>query len=168
MTASPADTSFTDKPSSRWLRGLRSYLGTIAIGNLLWEGLQLPFYTIWSTGTVREQAFAVVHCALGDVLIALSALTLALVMVGDESWPGGRFLRVAGLALALGLAYAVFSEWLNVVVRAAWAYSDWMPIVSIAGLKIGLSPLLQWIVVPGAAFAVTRGLTTKQTDGGRE
>lgn len=162
----PANRSFADKPSSRWLRGLRNYLAIIVVGNLLWESLQLPLYTIWSTGTVREQAFAVVHCTGGDVLIALSALTLALITVGDESWPHGRFLQVAGLTLILGLAYTVFSEWLNVVVRAAWAYSDWMPIISIAGLKIGLSPLLQWIVVPGAAFAVMRWVTN-HTDGGR-
>lgn len=166
MTASPADTPFTDKPSPRWLRGLRSYLGMIAVGNLLWEGLQLPLYTIWRTGTVREQAFAIAHCTGGDVLIALSALTLALITVGDESWPGGRFRRVAGLALIFGLGYTAFSEWLNIVVRAAWSYSDWMPIVSIAGLNIGLSPLLQWIVVPGAAFAVTRRVTN-HPDGGR-
>jgi hypothetical protein len=166
MTASPTDTPFTGRPSSRWLRGLRSYLGTIAVGNLLWEGLQLPLYTIWRTGTLREQAFAIVHCTGGDVLIALSALTLALITVGDESWPGDRFRRVAGLALIFGLAYTAFSEWLNVVVRAGWAYSDLMPIVSIAGLKIGLSPLLQWIVVPGAGFAVMRWVTNR-ADGGR-
>jgi hypothetical protein len=45
------------------------------------------------------------------------------------------------------------------VVRAAWTYSDWMPIVSIAGLQVGLSPLLQWIVVPGAAFGIMKRVT---------
>ncbi len=70
------------------------------------------------------------------------------------------------LTIAFGLAYTAFSEWLNVFVRASWAYSDWMPIVSIAGLKIGLSPLLQWIVVPGAAFAIVRWVTTRH-EGGR-
>jgi hypothetical protein len=45
-----------------WLRSLRAYLGTIALGNLVWEFLHLPLYTIWTTGTPREQAFAVVHC----------------------------------------------------------------------------------------------------------
>jgi hypothetical protein len=53
------------------------------------------------------------------------------------------------------------------VVRASWAYSDWMPVIPIAGLSIGLSPLLQWIVVPAAAFAITRARTNKQTDGGQ-
>ena len=69
------------------------------------------------------------------------------------------------LTIAFGLAYTVFSEWLNVVVRAAWAYADWMPIIPIAGLRIGLSPLLQWIVVPGAAFAIMRRVTTRRAKG---
>ena len=165
MTSS-APALLANELSRTWLRGLRSYLATVAVGNLLWESLQLPLYTIWSTGTVREQAFAVVHCTGGDILIALSALTLALVIVGDEAWPGGRFRQVAVLTVIFGLAYAVFSEWLNVVVRASWAYSDWMPIVPLAGLRVGLSPLLQWLVVPGAAFAITRWMTINYANGG--
>jgi len=42
-----------------------------------------------------------------------------------------------------------------------------MPVIPIAGLSIGLSPLLQWIVVPAVAFAITGGGQNKQTDGGR-
>jgi hypothetical protein len=37
----------------------------------------------------------VLHCAAGDVLIALSALALALFLVGDPVWPKARFYRVA-------------------------------------------------------------------------
>ncbi len=68
-----ADKSQIDALSS-WLRALRAYLGIMAIGNLGWEFLQLPFYTIWKLGTARDQAFAAVHCWLGDILIALSTL----------------------------------------------------------------------------------------------
>jgi len=122
------------KTSPTWLRGLRAYLASIAVGNLGWESLQLPLYTIWNTGTFREQAFAVVHCTIGDLLIALSTLTLALFITGNENWPAGRFWQVAILALIFGIAYTVFSEWLNVVVRASWNYSERMPVVSALGL----------------------------------
>jgi len=40
-----------------------------------------------------------------------------------------------------------------------------MPVIPIAGLSIGLSPLLQWL--PAAAFAITGRGQNKQTDGGR-
>src|SRR6266508_3208129 len=118
-----------------WLRALRVYFGVVLAGNLIWEVLHLPLYAIWRTGTLREQAFAAGHCTLGDLLIGMTALTLALLLAGDQRWPGERFWPIATLTIAFGLAYTAFSEWLNVFVRAAWAYSDWMPIVSIADLK---------------------------------
>jgi hypothetical protein len=59
---------------------------------------------------------------------------------------------VGTATLIFGICYTVFSEWLNVVVRAAWAYSGLMPVIPLLGMDVGLSPLLQWIVLPLAAF----------------
>jgi hypothetical protein len=156
-----------ERPTSdpAWLLGLRIYLGVAFVGNLAWEILHLPLYTIWTTGGLREQAFAAGHCALGDLLIAASTLVLALLLAGDRRWPRVRFWPIAILAIGFGLAYAIFSEWLNIVVRSSWSYSEWMPIVPLAGLKVGLSPLLQWVVVPGVAFAITRRVTANPIDG---
>lgn len=139
---------------SNWLRGLKVYLGVVAVANLVWEVLQLPLYTIWTTGTAHEIAFAVVHCTGGDVLIALSALTLALIAVGTKSWPADSHRWVMLVTLALGVGYTIFSEWLNVIVRSSWTYSPLMPVVPI--LNVGLSPLLQWTVVPFVALCLAR------------
>ena len=51
----------TIEPAHRadWLRSLRRYLGVSIVANLVWEILQLPLYTLWATGTRKEQAFAV-------------------------------------------------------------------------------------------------------------
>lgn len=49
----------------------------------------------------------------GDFLFATSALVLALMSVGHNDWPAARFKRVAAVAVALGLGYTIFSEWLN-------------------------------------------------------
>ena len=57
---------------------------------------------------------------------------------------------VALFAVPVGIAYIIFSERLNIVIGAAWAYSDLMPVVSIIDAE--LSPLLQWTVIPLAAF----------------
>src|SRR5207253_1773377 len=147
----------TAKPGAfAWLSALRAYLGVMLVGNLAWEILQLPLYTIWTTGSVREKAFAIGHCTLGDLVIAVSALMLALILAGDHTWPQGRFWPTAILAILFGAGYTVFSEWLNVVVRASWAYSEWMPVMRLFGQEIGLSPLLQWIIVPAVAFACVR------------
>jgi hypothetical protein len=144
-----------------WLRALRVYLGTIALGDLAWEAAHLPLYTIWRTGTLGEKAFAVIHCTGGDLLIALACLALALVLAGEPAWPARAHRRVAALTAGFGVAYTVFSEWLNIVVRQTWAYSDLMPVVPVIGT--GLSPLLQWVVVPLLAleFARRSAMTAK-------
>ncbi len=142
--------------SATWLVALRAYLLVLAVGNLIWEAAHLPLYTIWRTGTWRENAFAVVHCTGGDLLIGTASLILALVLAGHQAWPARRFGLVATLAMVFGLAYTTFSEWLNIVIRQSWAYSELMPVLSLGGFDLGLSPLAQWIVVPLIAFVVAR------------
>src|SRR3546814_3226467 len=113
----------------------------------------MTLYTIWREGTWSEIAFAALHCTGGDILIAISSLTLALLLVGNGAWPCVRFRPVAVLAIAFGVGYTIFSAWLIVVVRAAWACSALMTVASLFGVEVGLSPLSPWIVVPTAAFA---------------
>src|SRR3546814_1318822 len=74
----------------------------------------------------------------------------ALILAGDPRWPQARFHAVAALAILGGLAYTIFSEWLNTEIRGSWAYTDAMPQLPLVGS--GLSPLAQWIVVPLIAF----------------
>ena len=145
-----------------WHAALGRYLAAIALGNLAWEFLQMPLYTIWWTGTWREIAFAALHCTGGDVLIALSSLTFALLVAGNGAWPHERYRLVAATVMALGVAYTIFSEWLNIVVRATWAYAEPMPVIALFGVEVGLSPLLQWIVVPLAAFWWARRVANPQ------
>ncbi len=144
------------RDSSRWLAALRTYLAVSVAGHSVWEAAQLPLYTIWSTATMRELAFAVLHCTGGDILIALTTLVTALVLSGDSAWPSHRYARVSVLTVSLGLGYTVFSEWLNTGVRANWTYSDWMPTVPWIGT--GLSPLLQWVAIPILALLTVRHL----------
>ena len=139
-----------DTTSAPWLPAIRRYLLFVAIANLAWEFAQLPLYTIWREGTTEEIVFAAVHCTGGDILIALSALIGSLIMAADSSWPTTRFRLVAGLTIATGLAYTIFSEWLNIEIRGAWAYADIMPLVPV--IEAGLSPVAQWIVIPAAGF----------------
>ncbi len=148
-----------------WIAALRAYLSATAFLNLLWEAAQLPLYTIWSDGTIREKAFAVVHCTMGDVLIALAALAAALVVAGDHAWPARRWTRVAALTLAIGVAYTAYSEHLNADVRRSWTYSDLMPRLPLLGT--GLSPIVQWVIVPAAALVWVRRRAL-DTDGERK
>lgn len=138
----------------RRLPALGSYAAVTLGANLIWETAQLPLYTIWRTGGPSEIAFAVLHCTGGDLVIAVSALFLALSIAGHRDWPSMSFPRVAMLTVAFGVGYTIYSEWLNVSVRASWAYSDLMPVVP--GLGVGLSPLMQWILIPSVALWTAR------------
>lgn len=125
------------------------YLSVMAAGNLVWEIAHVPLYTLWLTGTLGEIAYAILHCTLGDVLIAATTLGLALALFG-RGWPAHRVRPIALLTIIFAVTYTVFSEWLNVSVRGAWAYRDIMPILPPFGT--GLTPVLQWIIVPVIAF----------------
>ena len=125
-----------------------AYLALAGAGHLLWETAQLPLYMIWSTGTRLEILFAVIHCTAGDLLITVFALALAALAARIGRWPffGNR---MALTAILLGLGYTVFSEWLNTQVRQSWSYTEAMPLLPPFGT--GLTPFLQWLIVPGIA-----------------
>ena len=152
MTAGPQTGA---APGRDWLGALRRYFAFAAIAHLVWEFAHLPLYTIWLTGTPGELVFAAVHCTGGDILITLSTIMLSLCVFGSADWPRIRWHRVLGGAVIFGVAYTIFSEWLNIVIRGAWAYRDIMPVVPV--IDAGLTPLLQWIIVPTLAYcAATR------------
>ena len=144
-------TTMEDEHGSHWLQSTRTFLGVSAIGHLIWEILQLPLYVIWSAGTGREIAFAIVHCLAGDLMIATLSLVAALLLFGSPAWPSRQLVPTMVGTLVIGVGYTVYSEWVNTAVRKAWAYSDLMPVVPLLGT--GLSPLIQWLVVPAIGFA---------------
>ena len=148
----------------RRARALVAYLLASAGGHALWETLQIPLYTIFWNATPAEIAFALFHCTFGDVLIAGFALALAIVLTRRTLWQldAGRARQVALLTLLLGVAYTIFSEWLNTTLRANWAYTATMPVLPILGT--GVAPLLQWIVVPLFALWVTRRTILRSVD----
>jgi len=139
-----------DVAAGDWFPALRRFFLVSALGNLIWEFAQLPLYTIWYEGSRGEIAFAAIHCTGGDMLISGASLFAALMILGNGRWPHARFRRVASATIIGGLAYTIFSEWLNTEIRGSWAYSEWMPTLPLIGA--GISPLAQWIVVPVLAF----------------
>jgi len=118
--------------------------------NLLWEIAQLPLYVIPQRAGDASTVFAILHCTAGDVLIAVGSYLLASLVLRRPDWPSSRPVLGGAFATCAGLAYTVFSEWYNVYQAGTWAYSPRMPLL----LGIGLSPLLQWIVIPIALLLI--------------
>ena len=94
--------------------------------------------------------FAIVHCTAGDFMIATLSLVAALLLLGVNAWPNARFIPVMITTLILSLSYTFYGEWANTVVHQTWTYSNLMP--KSPPLGTGLSPLLQWIIVPALGF----------------
>ena len=128
------------------------YVPLLGALNLLWEIAQLPLYTLWSEGSPTFIAYAVIHCTLGDVAIGTLALLVALIATRARTVDTWRWRQVALFLVIPAVGYTTLSEWINTIARGSWAYSALMPIVNLGGFEIGLSPLLQWLVIPPVAL----------------
>ena len=138
------------------------YLIVAAIGHLVWEAAQLPLYTIWWTGTARENFIAVVHCTGGDVLITTATLLTAGILARLRGWhPFGS--RMVLTAIGLGVTYTIMSEWLNVAVWHSWSYSSSMPVLPWLGT--GLSPFSNGWSSPRWRSRSAVGLQDRLIDG---
>jgi hypothetical protein len=135
-----------------WRFIIRRYLPLLAAGNLMWELLQLPLYTLWREGDQGAMLFAVLHCTAGDIMIGIAALLIAIMLFGRYGWPQSRHGRVLGAATFTGMAYTVLSEWVNTEVTMGWEYGEAM--VRVPPLGSGITHLLQWLVVPPVAYGL--------------
>jgi hypothetical protein len=144
---------------ARWYRDavarsliLRRYLPWLAGLSLAWEIAQLPLYTIWSEAPPAEIAFAIAHCTGGDILISAAALTIALLIIRAPAIEHWNWIAIGLIAILLGVAYTTLSEWTNTSIRLSWQYSNLMPLLEIGGVPIGVSPLMQWLILPPFAL----------------
>ncbi|MBI4194361.1 MAG: hypothetical protein HY526_04705 [Betaproteobacteria bacterium] len=151
------------RSESVWTFIALRFIPLLALFSLSWEAIQLPLYTIWYQAEWADIAYAVVHCTAGDVLIGLFALFTTLVATRAGPIGTWRTAYVAAGTVALTVSYTVFSEWMNTVVHENWTYSSLMPLLPVLGT--GLSPLLQWVIVPSLALhmalRVNRALASK-------
>jgi hypothetical protein len=149
--------SLEQTPMMRWPFIFR-YMISMATGNLLWEILQQPFYTLLQTASLAYLIFAIVHCWIGDLMIA--ALCLALGIFSSRILQLRQFFPMGALVTLLaGIAYTIFSEWRNMSIHHFWSYSTYMPRLPFVGT--GLLPILQWILVPMIALYLVRKSSLK-------
>jgi hypothetical protein len=139
-----------------WRLIARGYLPWLAVLMLVWEVAHAPLYTLWRGAEPWYIAFSVVHCTVGDVLIGVLALLLSLILLRERAAVHWRWARIAALTVVLGVSYTAFSEWMNLTVLRSWTYAESMPTITLGGAQIGLTPLVQWLVVPPLALYLSR------------
>lgn len=134
------------------------WIGLSLALNLAWEIMQIPLYTIFQEESAGSIVYAVLHCTAGDGLIAAGSFLLAAAALRDPDWIRARPWRGGAIVIATGVAYTAYSEWRNVHQLGSWAYTEAMPLV----FGIGLSPLLQWLLLPAAGVLVMRRLQSNE------
>jgi len=122
--------------------------------NLAWEIAQVRLYTIWTGADGTSVAWALLHCTVGDVLIALAMFALAGVALQRADWPASRPWAGSAITVTGAVVFTAWSEWYNVYRSGSWGYTPSMPLI----LGIGLSPLLQWLILPPLLVVAYRKL----------
>ncbi len=127
------------------------WLGWMLLLNLAWEIVQMPLYRLPPAPFRFYAAYSIIHCTLGDLLIAAALYAVASLFAGWH-WLADARLRGLAVLLPLGFGYTVYSEWRNVYVLGSWGYGATMPLL----LGIGVAPLAQWLVIPPLAAWLAR------------
>ena len=116
--------------------------------NLPWEIWQVPLFNRMAAAPHWEAVKTCSRAAAGDAVIALIAYWAVALVVRHRDWvvrpkaSTGLGFTAGGLALTIAIErLALGGLWVQ-----HWTYSPLMPVVP--GLGVGLSPLVQWLVLP--------------------
>ncbi len=121
--------------------------------NFFWEVVHTYFYT-FKDSTFDTMLSGWLHCTWGDVIIIMGSFWF----VSLTSWNRRWFLSLNKINfmgfIMVGVAYTFFSEWANIQIFKSWSYNEMMPMIP--WTEVGLTPVLQWIVIPSAVILLTR------------
>ena len=134
--------------------------------HFVWEFVQAPTYAGMIEMNHWDGIKLCMSATFGDVGFALVAFGLTGLAARTRQW----FLRPAAwqylMYLGIGIGLTVGFEYYYTQVSLRWTYSELMPLVPPFGT--GLSPLLQWLVVPTVVLWITRrqiaGIKVKETE----
>lgn len=116
--------------------------------NFPWEVLQAPLFEGMAAAPHSAVIRACSQATLGDAVILLLAHASVVVVTRRRRWVFAPSWRDVAGFVAVGVGITAVIEWLATRGHWAqtWAYSSAMPVIP--GVGIGLSPLLQWVIVP--------------------
>ena len=121
--------------------------------NFFWEVVQTYFYTM-KDAPFNTMLYGWIHCTLGDVFLTLASFWVISVFNHSRRW----FLKLSRLNfigfVMFGIVATVISERVNVHLLRSWSYNELMPII--LWINVGLTPFLQWIVIPPTVILLVR------------
>lgn len=116
--------------------------------NYPWEFLQGPLFARMANAPHWEAIKACTRATLGDAIIMLLAFWTVSVFAHSRYWITAARASQLALFVLVGAGITVAIEWLvqQGLWIDDWRYSALMPVLP--GIGVGLSPLLQWILLP--------------------
>lgn len=117
--------------------------------NYPWELMQVPLYQSMPEAAHWDAIKVCTRATLGDGIIMLLAYWGAALLVQDRWWVARPSLASVLALIAIGVGITVLLERLAIVSNNpnwGWRYAEAMPMVPV--LEIGLTPLLQWVILP--------------------
>lgn len=119
-------------------------IGLMLLCQYLWEFGEGPFYAGYTRLSTAHYAVICLYATFADLLIAAGGYAVVAIMWRSLRWPlHRRCVRPTIVWLIVGLATTFYLE-RRALAAGEWAYKTWQPTVD----KVGIIPLLQWIVVP--------------------
>ena len=116
------------------------------LAHFTWEILQAPLFASLSKTDHFVGIAICLKATSGDLAIALSAFWCAAFVGKGRNWVANSGASAPAVFFVVGLMANVGLEYLSTEVTGRWAYDGAMPLLPVLGT--GLSPILQWVIVP--------------------
>lgn len=136
-----------------------SILWLVFIINFLWEISQMFLYENHTNG-FWNFIFLHIKASLGDVVIFLLIYLLGALIFQSKKWFVKENKSKYFIASLLGLIIAIVIERYALATQR-WAYNNLMPVIPL--LKVGLSPILQMIILPPITILFLEKLKSKNS-----
>ncbi len=144
----------SSRPISLWLMPELPVAYFSFLLHFVWEFVQVPTYSDMAELPHWEAIKLCMSATFGDVGFALTAFWIASLAVRSRGWILRPTRLPTALFVAVGIVLTIGFEYYYTNVSLRWTYSDLMPLVPPFGT--GLSPLLQWLVIPPMVVWLTR------------
>ncbi|MDD9908682.1 MAG: hypothetical protein OXR62_03230 [Ahrensia sp.] len=122
--------------------------------HFVWEFIQVPTYEGMAEMAHWNAIKICTWATFGDVGFALTAFWTTALMARSRSWIYSPQAWQMLIYLGVGIGLTIGFEYYYTEIAQRFSYSDLMPLVPPLGT--GLSPLLQWIVIPLLVIWFTR------------
>lgn len=122
--------------------------------HFVWEFVQVPTYAGMAELPHWDAIKLCISATFGDVAFALTAFWVASLAARRRDWVLRPTRLPTAIFVAVGIVLTVGFEYYYTNISLRWTYSELMPLVPPLGT--GLSPLLQWLVIPPLLVWLTR------------